>query len=304
MKKIYILLIIATLITTHNYGQVYKPFCMDSTQWSVRYTQNNPFSQKTYQYKIKGDTILNGITYFKLYYSKDLIYNSPNDTLKCFLREDTTKKVYVKYPLSSGYDTTEIILYNFNLAIGDTVTLRLFNYTTDSIYKLIVSSIDDSYSTTIDSRKAYSFTYLQSAWPCTYSIYTWIEGIGSNLGGTFYNESPQNSCDDGGYNLQCFWQKGIYVLGGSFCDYWSNINENTLNNNISIYPNPTKDNLTIETNTNTAQKLEILNLIGQTVYTNSINKKAVINTSAFAKGVYILKIYSDKETIVKKFIKE
>ena len=82
------------------------------------------------------------------------------------------------------------------------------------------------------------------------------------------------------------------------------INENTIKNNLSIYPNPTKNNLTIETNNNTEQRIEILNLIGQTVYTSYINKKATINTSAFANGVYILKISSDKETVVRKFIKE
>ncbi|MEI6820454.1 MAG: T9SS type A sorting domain-containing protein [Bacteroidota bacterium] len=73
---------------------------------------------------------------------------------------------------------------------------------------------------------------------------------------------------------------------------------------VRVYPNPTKDNLTIETNSNTEQRLEIVNLIGQTVYTNNINKKATINTSAFAKGIYILKLSSDKETVVRKFVKE
>ena len=82
------------------------------------------------------------------------------------------------------------------------------------------------------------------------------------------------------------------------------INTKVLSNQIKIYPNPTKDNLTIETNYNTEQRLEILNLIGQTVYTTNINKKAIINTSAFANGVYILKLSSDKETVVRKFVKE
>jgi len=74
--------------------------------------------------------------------------------------------------------------------------------------------------------------------------------------------------------------------------------------NISIYPNPTRDNLTIETNSNTNQRLEIVNLIGHTIYTNSINKTITINTSAFLSGVYIIKLYTDKETVVKKFVKE
>jgi len=82
------------------------------------------------------------------------------------------------------------------------------------------------------------------------------------------------------------------------------IKENTFNNNISVYPNPVKDNLTIETNINTPQKLEISNLMGQTIYTIYINKKATINTSAFANGVYILKLNTDKETVVRKIVKE
>lgn len=72
----------------------------------------------------------------------------------------------------------------------------------------------------------------------------------------------------------------------------------------SLYPNPAKDNLTIEVNTNTEQRLEIVNLIGQTIFTSIINKKVTVNTSVFPIGVYILKLYTDKETVVRKFVKE
>ena len=92
------------------------------------------------------------------------------------------------------------------------------------------------------------------------------------------------------------WKRPLSELTG--------IKENTVNATINVYPNPVKENLTVETNSNTEQRLEILNLIGQTIYTTYINKKATINTSVFAKGVYILKLSSDKETVVRKFIKE
>ena len=82
------------------------------------------------------------------------------------------------------------------------------------------------------------------------------------------------------------------------------INNNNKILSVSIFPNPIKEILTLETNSNKEQKIEIVNLIGQTVYTNIINKKATINTSAFAKGVYILKLSSDKEKVVRKFVKE
>ena len=85
----------------------------------------------------------------------------------------------------------------------------------------------------------------------------------------------------------------------------SGIKEITVQNDILVYPNPTKEYLTIVTNSNKEQRLEIVNLIGQTVYTSNINKKTTINTSVFANGIYILKLSSDKEkTVVKKFVKE
>ena len=115
MKKLLPLFVIAFLqinfISVK--AQPYHPFPADSAQWSVRHTINSPFSQFSYQYKMKGDTVINSITYHKIYYSTDLGYSSPNQTLNCFLREDTTKKIFVKYPYSSGYDTTEFMLYDW-----------------------------------------------------------------------------------------------------------------------------------------------------------------------------------------------
>ena len=82
------------------------------------------------------------------------------------------------------------------------------------------------------------------------------------------------------------------------------LNTVELTKQIKVYPNPTKDNLTIETTSTKEQKLEILNLIGQTVYTSVITKKAVVKTGAFPVGVYFIKLSTDKETVVKKFVKE
>ena len=98
---------------------------------------------------------------------------------------------------------------------------------------------------------------------------------------------------------------GCSAISDTICFLPLGISELMKNKGIYVYPNPFKDNLTLETNSNTNQRLEILNLIGQTVYTTTINnKKATINTSAFAKGIYILKLSSDKETVVRKFVKE
>jgi polyhydroxybutyrate depolymerase len=81
-------------------------------------------------------------------------------------------------------------------------------------------------------------------------------------------------------------------------------NKNELNSNMQLFPNPTNDHLTIEINTNPNQRFVIINLLGQIVYTSTINKKATVNTSGFASGVYFLKLITENGDVVKKFVKQ
>ncbi len=73
---------------------------------------------------------------------------------------------------------------------------------------------------------------------------------------------------------------------------------------LKVYPNPAKENITIETTSNTKQSIEIVNLLGQSIYTSYIFNKLTIDVSSYSKGIYILKLNSDKGTIIKKFLKE
>ena len=88
--------------------------------------------------------------------------------------------------------------------------------------------------------------------------------------------------------------------------YYNNLSvlEANYNKTIRLYPNPVKDNLTIESPTNANQKLEIINLLGQTMYTYYIYSKATIDVSSFPKGVYLIKINTPNGVVVKKFVKE
>ena len=101
-------------------------------------------------------------------------------------------------------------------------------------------------------------------------------------------------------NGSVYQQYGMYIDCSNI-----GVNENTdKQNDIICYPIPAKEILTIETNSDKEQRLEILNLFGQIIYTSNINKKAIVNTFAFANGIYILKLSSNKETVVRKFIIE
>ncbi len=296
------------------YAQMYIPFPTDSAQWSVRHTTGSPFSQTSYQYKMKGDTVLNGIVYHKVYYSLDLAYDSPNETLHCFVREDTTKKVFAKYPASIGVDTAEFMLYDFNLVIGDSVTIRLFYFNTDSVYKLKVTAMFPYPINSIDTPIYYQldpFPYPE--WPCTYfSNLSWMDGFGSFLS-PFYNEIPEWGCDSGGYEVSCFWYKGVYVWGGTYCDYSTGINEKQdIDYQSRIFPNPAQSQIEVEFDLKEPQNgtIAIKNILGQTVKifnngTFSKGKNRIeIDVSEFSKGLYFVHLISDSKIMSTKFVKE
>ncbi|MCJ1807421.1 T9SS type A sorting domain-containing protein [Flavobacterium covae] len=72
--------------------------------------------------------------------------------------------------------------------------------------------------------------------------------------------------------------------------------------NISIFPNPTSNILNINLNNDSSiSSIQILNLEGKVVH-EDINE--TINVSELPSGLYIIKIKTDKEEIIKKFIKE
>jgi len=79
--------------------------------------------------------------------------------------------------------------------------------------------------------------------------------------------------------------------------------ENNVTNSISIYPNPSSNNLYIEI----PQKaeIEILNVQGQIIkIINTAEKQTTIDVSNLSSGVYIIKAKTEKGVAVKKFMKE
>jgi photosystem II stability/assembly factor-like uncharacterized protein len=80
-------------------------------------------------------------------------------------------------------------------------------------------------------------------------------------------------------------------------------NDLSISNNFSIFPNPTHDNLTIETPEKAT--IEILNIEGQIIKTiNTADKQATIDVADLSSGIYIIKAKTEKGIAVKKFIKE
>ena len=73
--------------------------------------------------------------------------------------------------------------------------------------------------------------------------------------------------------------------------------ENHPQHNLVIYPNPTSNKLTVESNL--LGKIAIKNLLGKTVYTTKKTTNSIsINTSKFAKGIYILQLNGTSSKVI------
>ena len=97
----------------------------------------------------------------------------------------------------------------------------------------------------------------------------------------------------------------------NFGNVWTTgIVDNSFAKNITVYPNPTSDKITIDINNSKAEKITIslTNVLGQEVFVRqqsvAINAKEVIDITAFAKGVYFLEIESKNGRFLEKVVVE
>jgi hypothetical protein len=80
--------------------------------------------------------------------------------------------------------------------------------------------------------------------------------------------------------------------------------ESLTKNSILVYPNPATEELIIELEGNTEKTaIEVLNPNGQKVYSGFIYDKAIVNTSGFAPGIYLIKTENRKSVEVRKILK-
>jgi aminopeptidase N len=97
-------------------------------------------------------------------------------------------------------------------------------------------------------------------------------------------------------------QKGEYTFGIGSPDQ-SGINKLSNAMNISVFPNPTTNNLIIEAPQQAI--IEITNIQGQLLQTyTATSNKTNIDVSAFPGGVYIVEVKTGKGIEVRKFVKE
>ncbi len=91
------------------------------------------------------------------------------------------------------------------------------------------------------------------------------------------------------------WLKVLPVIGG--------IKENTVSNDLSVFPNPSSGLFTIESKQENIEKAEVYNLFGVLIYSESKPAKSLhVDLTTFSSGMYYVKVFSLSGTIVKPVI--
>ncbi len=308
MKKI-IFIFLGVLLFQVSKSQNYFPFPTDTAKWSCLYWWYVPGTSilKNYKYIMKGDTILQGKQYKKIYVQQ--FFSTVMEKYIGGLREDSLRQIFFfpcdthidcgsgdwNSPHTFPTDTCESLLYTFhNLSIGMTVPVNS-GATTIQIQEIDSVLIGSQY------HKRYKILNSQFLSPDY-----WIEGIGStkDLLSSFSYEFEWTL-----YTL-CFEDSITYYInapnGSDSCHYTDSGIKEDITNNINIYPVPAKEDLTIEWyEAGNNKAISILNLQGQILLQQPVHHdKTLIDISGLANGVYILKLNSIDKTTVALILKE
>jgi len=282
MKKLALLL----FISIHFAGiraQVYHPFPDSNTIWHQFFGvgQNSMDTSYYFSYGLFGDTVINTVTYSKVYRLNDSTLNS-NATYQGCLREDASKKVFY-----IGWDfwkmqkfTQEVQLYDFSKTVGDTIDYGIWGR----------QQITASDTIMIGAEYRKQFVVL---WD------TIVEGIGclNNILSPI-TDIPTKVATK--WDLVCFKQDNeVLYLNPDYpsCfplpDGIADRPEN-LGSDIKIYPQPLTSTSTIDLTGVKTQfsHLTIYNIFGQLVYHKDISKMSRISLSRsdFSPGLHLYKL--------------
>ena len=266
-------------------AQNYEPILQEGNVW---YTLDvttglgiyEPDKCKTLVNWISGDTLVEGVRYSKI---METVNDVGNPYLVALLREEEGKVWVRKRP--NGFQS-EVLLYNFNANVGDTLSFGDFEES------FIVDSISFEQIGGRERKKIWFWLEYEP-----FGSETWIEGIGSDMGllycGWFH-------ATGGYYKSLCFHQNEELVWQNPEYDACLITSvEETEMQRTCIYPNPTSDVVSIEGSVKT---LAVFNSFGQCIFSGTTN---TIDMRDWPNGVYFIRVMDEKgKNFVRKVVKE
>jgi hypothetical protein len=300
MKERLLVPVIMTLffISPAAYSQVNSYFLNDPA-WKVKTTcwvSNWCLSNEFYNYFTNGDTVINTLVYKKIYRKGYTTYTDHggsfsancqgpdmyNDPFPNYFLRSAGKQMFVRFPGS----VPEVLLYDFNLQVGDTLPVSYNNYATD----VKVTAIDSIY-TSYGYRKRFELT------GSTNAQYL-FEGIGHSNGLVEYMGSNVDCFS----RLECFSLNDIAYLtsAGATCMLAVGIGSYETQPSLSVFPNPFITFTTIHFNSiiNDIQ-LNIYDHAGQKIRISKeiSDDKVKIERGSLNSGLYFYEVMQDNRSI-------
>lgn len=309
MKKTFVLivmqfaLIISLSLKAQTQSYEYIPIVKEGLQiW----TTDQKYGQYNEQYRYERlalteeDTIIDGKLYKKLYSFTEREFDIETATFVCGIRENENKQVFV----ASYHNQQEFLLYDFSLTEGDSI-LAESNGEYDLYFN--VTDVDTIDYNGVERRKI-TLQFYNYAWV------TWIEGIG-NIEGLLMDWRSYTMAMDPMPNvrLRCYehneeclysdfsFNESIYDC---YTPLYAGLEDNEFESEVSIYPNPAKDYFCINSSAPIKQ-LIICNLLGQKLKEyNTSEITSSIDIIGLNKGVYVVKLSTEKGVYATKIIVE
>lgn len=107
------------------------------------------------------------------------------------------------------------------------------------------------------------------------------------------------------YNPSSFWNElhYPYMYIKVSCDDCAIVGvEEMEKENISVYPNPATNNFTVKLNGDETAHIQLFNLVGQQVYSETAANTTTINVSNMKSGIYMLKVSQNGKVYTSKVI--
>ena len=282
MKNIRLYTLIAILLMAGGVtvkAQEYLPITQKGNEWHTFETAIHWINN--YVNWCSGDTLIGDVRYTKIMGT----VNNGNLNLFTVLREEGGK-VWERHLNTSA----ETLLYDFTASVGDTLCFGEpgASFVLDSISMVQIGGFD---------RRKFWFGLEYDGLGNPRAKETWVEGIGSDYGLLW---SGYYGVYDGWHCLLCFHQNGELVWQNpeyNTCTYPYDAVEESEDSEISVYPNPGSNILSIRTALQNAS-IEIYDLSGKLIHKQEITDNVTsINAEGWAAGAYVWKVYASNSGV-------
>ncbi len=241
------------------------------------------------------------------------IKNPTKDTLICgrtysnyqnklFYRNENNKTLY--YNGKNCNASEDVPFYDFDLKVGQSI--KVPSLATNFIFDFKVTKIDTLMKFGVARKRLY-LNYAPNL------SMEWIEGIGSGEHPFYVAENIQAQAVDGRkYDLICAHQSSIFKVYQnpkySTCKVVATDDLNNLGKEISVFPNPVNNELSINVLDNSNDlKISIFSIAGQEISSYYMNSETLLlNVDFLPQGFYVLKIVekTSKKSAIVKIIKK